>query len=125
MTIVPFPTAPTEPPGLRLPIASITTPDGTAHHMHPATGEITLCGTPYGEEAMIGPYDRDVIELQPITCEGCEQAVWYAQSLLAAHAKQPADPVGLRWSAGAALAAAWTLDGITAPHPDDDLEASS
>lgn len=119
MTVVPFPTAqarPSDAPELRLPIGAVTI-DGTAHHMHPAAAELTLCMVPIDVETVeYSPFDPDATELAPIDCEACEQAKWFAQSLLKAHALQPADPVGLRWSAGASLAAAHSIDPTEVPE---------
>jgi len=101
------------PPVLRIPVASVTI-DGTAHHQTPAVAELTLCGLPIDPETAVwSPYRADADGPDPSDCEGCEQALWFAGKLLESHKDHhPADPAGLRWSAGASLAAAFAIDGI-------------
>jgi hypothetical protein len=111
------------PPVLRIPIASVTI-GGTAHHQSPAVAALTLCGLPVPETAELSPFWPDATEHEPINCEGCELALWYAGKLLESHSDHhPADPVGLRWSAGASLAAAFAIDGLDTPIPGIDDEA--
>ena len=118
MTAVPFPRTPAPPaeaPELRLPIAAITV-DGVAHHQNPAVSELLLCGIPY--DTMTASYgSHTATELEPITCEACDQAKWFAVSLLKAGNTQPLDAEAMRWSAGATLAAAYALDGIDQEVP--------
>ena len=98
---------------LRIPVSSVTI-DGAAHHQSPAVADLTLCGLPIDTDtAEWSPHRPDVTEPDPIDCEACEQALWLAGKLLESHNdNHPADPVGLRCSAGASLAAAYAIDGI-------------